>query len=203
VLFRSERVSKLIEIADLETSALKDGAGAVQWLERARQLVPDNKDVLLKLSDAYVAAGRQDDAIPVIESLIEAETEGGKKRSRNASIYHNSLAKAYFTKGLEEKGIEHLEAAHKMDISNLDVLVGLGKYYYQHEDYEKSAKLFRALLLQRFDVAAGLSKADVYWYVGDISLKQGDKRKAKGMFQRGLDEDKNHEACKLGLAACD
>jgi tetratricopeptide (TPR) repeat protein len=198
-----EKVSKLTEIAELQISALSDSAGAVHWLERARELVPDNKDILLKLSDAYVAAGRQDDAIPVIESLIDAETEGGRKRSRNAAVYHNSLANAYFARGEEEKGIEHLEAAHKMDISNLDVLIGLGKLYYKREDYDKAAKLFRALLLQRFDVVAGLSKADVYWYVGDISLKQGDKRKAKGMFQRGLDEDKNHEACKLGLAACE
>jgi Tfp pilus assembly protein PilF len=38
--------------------------------------------------------------------------------------------------------------------------------------------------------------------VGDISLKQGDARKAKGMFRRGLDEDPNHEGCKTGMAEC-
>jgi hypothetical protein len=38
--------------------------------------------------------------------------------------------------------------------------------------------------------------------VGEISLKQGDARKAKGMFQRGLDEDKSHVGCKAGLAQC-
>ena len=55
-------------------------------------------------------------------------------------------------------------------------------------------------LLQRFDKVSGLTKADIYWYTGDIFLKQGDSRKAKGMFQRGLDEDKTHEGCKTGLA---
>ena len=62
--------------------------------------------------------------------------------------------------------------------------------------------LQRALLLQRFDPSVGATKADIYWYVGDICLKQGDTRKAKGMFQRGLDEDSAHQGCKDGLAQC-
>jgi tetratricopeptide (TPR) repeat protein len=198
-----EKVSTLLEIAELQFGPIADPQGAVATLEKARELAPGNKDVLLKLSDAYVDSGRQDDAIPVIESLIDAETAGGKKRSRKAAVYHQRLAKAYLARGDREKGLEHLEGAYKLDISNIDVLVSLGQLYYEREDYDKAVKLFRALLLQRFDAAtAPVSKADIYWYVGDISLKQGEPRKAKGMFQRGLDEDRDHEQCKAGLAAC-
>ncbi|MDJ0765180.1 MAG: tetratricopeptide repeat protein [Myxococcota bacterium] len=198
----AEKIAKLLEIAEIFTDTLDDVNQAAATLERARTLAPDNTNVLLKLSDAYIAAKRQDDAIPVIESLIDAETNGGRKRSRNAAVYHHRLAQAYLSRGDEEKGIQHLESAYKMDISNLEVLVSLGKLHYERQNYEKAVKLFRALLLQRFDTVAGVTKADVYWYVGDISLKQGDLRKAKSMFQRGLDEDKTHEGCKLGLANC-
>ena len=89
-----------------------------------------------------------------------------------------------------------------MDISNTEVLVSLGKLHYEREELDKAAKLFRALLLQKFESAGGMTKADIYWYVGDIQLKQGDARKAKGMFQRGLDADSAHEKCKVGLEAC-
>ena len=41
-----------------------------------------------------MSAGRGDDAIPVIESLIHAETDGGRKRSKKAAIYHAQLANA-------------------------------------------------------------------------------------------------------------
>jgi tetratricopeptide (TPR) repeat protein len=200
---KAEKVATLLEIADLQVGAIADGEGAVASLEKAKELAPDNKDVLLKLCDAYVNSGRQDEAIPVIESLIDAETDGGKKRSRKAAVYHQRLATAYLARGDHDKGVEHLEAAYKLDISNIDVLISLGQLYYQREDYDKAVKLFRALLLQRFDAATvGVSKADVYWYVGDISLKQGDKRKAKGMFQRGLDEERGHEKCKASLVEC-
>jgi tetratricopeptide (TPR) repeat protein len=198
----TEKVAKLLEISDLQSTHLQDSAGAVHSLEQAKELVPNNTDVLLKLSDAYVEAGRGDDAIPVIEALIDAETDGGKKRSKKAAVYHQRLAKAYLARDDREKGLEHLEAAYKLDISNIEVLISLGKLHYESEDYDKAVKLFRALLLQRFDPSVGASKADIYWYVGDISLKQGDKRKAKGMFQRGLDDDKGHEGCKTGLAEC-
>ncbi|MCP4196135.1 MAG: tetratricopeptide repeat protein, partial [Proteobacteria bacterium] len=200
---REQKVSRLLEIAELQFGPIADGEGAVASLEKAQELVPDNKNVLLKLSDAYVEGGRQDEAIPVIESLIDAETDGGKKRSRKAAVYHQRLAKAHLARGDQDKGMEHLEAAYKLDISNIDVLISLGQLTYQREEYDKAAKLFRALLLQRFDaVTVGVSKADIYWYVGDISLKQGDQRKAKGMFQRGLDEERGHEKCKAGLAEC-
>jgi len=198
----AEKIAMLLEIANLQAGPLADRAGAAASLERARDLDPGNRDVLLKLSDAYIDAGRQDDAIPVIEALINAETDGGKRRSKGAAVFHQRLAKAYLARGDQEKALENLEGAYKMDISNTEVLISLGKLHYQREDWDKAGKLFRALLLQKFDASAGASKADIYWYVGDISLKQGDPRKAKGMFQRGLDEDKDHADCKAGLAQC-
>ena len=198
----SEKVAKLLEIADLQSGPLGDAAGAVASLERAHEMDKSNKDVMLKLSDGYIAAGREDEAIPVIESLIEAETLGGKRRSKGAAVYHQRLAKAYLSRGDQDKSLEHLESAYKMDISNTEVLISLGKLHYEREDWDKAIKLFRALLLQRFDSSAGVDKADIYWYVGDISLKQGDARKAKGMFQRGLDENNGHEGCKDGLSKC-
>jgi tetratricopeptide (TPR) repeat protein len=199
---KEERVAKLLEIAALQGETLSDTLGAVSSLERAKELVPDNTDVLLKLSDAYLAADRQSEAIPVIEALIDAETQGGRKRSKKAAVYHQRLAQAYLGQGMQDKGLEHLEAAYKMDISNIEVLTNLGQLHYALEHYDKAVKLFRALLLQRLDPSLGMSKADAYWYVGDISLKQGDPRKAKGMFRRGLDEDPSHDGCKAGLAEC-
>ncbi|MBW2276564.1 MAG: tetratricopeptide repeat protein, partial [Deltaproteobacteria bacterium] len=196
------KVAKLLEIAELQSGPMGDPGGAVASLERAKELDSANRDVLLKLSDGYLAAGRQDDAIPVIESLIDVETNGGKKRSKGAAVYHQRLAQAYTARGEEDKALANLEAAYKMDISNTEVLISLGKLHYDRADYDKAVKLFRALLLQRFDPSVGATKADIYWYVGDICLKQNDTRKAKGMFQRGLDEDSGHEGCKAGLAQC-
>ncbi len=199
---KEEKVSKLVEIADLQSKSIGDEAGAVVTLEKAREMVPDNIDVLLMLSDAYIAAGRQEDAIPVIEALIDAETQGGAKRSKKAAVYHHRLAKAYLSRGQQDKGLEHLEAAYKLDISNVEVLMALSMLNYSMENYDRAMKLFRALLLQRLDPSVDVSKADIYWHIGDIWLRQGEPRKAKGMFRRGLDENPEHDGCKEGIAKC-
>jgi tetratricopeptide (TPR) repeat protein len=193
------KVAKLLQIAELQAGPLSDHAGAVSSLERARDLDPGDVSVLLKLSDAYVNAGQQQAAIPVIEALIEAESKGGKRKSKQAAVYHHQLAKAYLSAGDQARALDNLEEAYRLDVSNVEVLISLGRLSYEQEQWDKALKLFRALLLQRFDASAGVSKADVYWYVGDIQLRQGDARKAKAMFQRGLDEDRNHEGCKEGL----
>ncbi|MCU0665202.1 MAG: tetratricopeptide repeat protein [Myxococcota bacterium] len=196
------KVARLLEIARLLRGPLGDNARAAEVLEQARRLDASNKEVLLLLCDAYVGAGQQDRAVSVLEALIEAETEGGKKRSKQAAVYHQRLALAYRGMGAEDKALANLEAAYKLDISNVEVLISLGKLHFDRGDLDQAVKLFRALLLQKFDPSAGASKADVYWYVGDIALRQGDPRKAKGMFQRGLDENREHQGCKDGLARC-
>jgi len=197
-----EKIERLIEIAQLQVDRLSDPVGSVASLEKAYGLDKSNLRVLLLLSDALVDAGRQDDAIPVIRDLIDAETNGGKKRTKTAAVYHQKLARAFSAKGDLDAALQHLDDAYRMDISNTEVLVALGRLRYDRREFDEAAKLFRALLLQKFDQVGGLSKADIYWYVGDIQLQQGDPRKAKGMFQRGLDEDKNHEGCRAGLAKC-
>jgi golgin subfamily B member 1 len=200
---KDEKTAKLVEIATLYSTALDDDRNAVEALEKAREISPDKIDVLLMLSDAYIRAGRESDVIPVMEALIDAETAGGKKRSKQAAVYHQRLAAAYLSLGNEDKGLENLKAAYKMDISNTEVLIRLGKLHYEREDFEQAAKLFRALLLQRLDPSLNVSKADIYYFVGDISLRQNDLRKAKGMFRRGLDEDPEHQGCREGLSRCD
>jgi tetratricopeptide (TPR) repeat protein len=199
---RAARVARLLEIATLQEAKLADPAGAVATLLRARELAPADPAVLLALSDGLLNAGRQDEAIPVLESLIDAETDGGRKRSKQAATYQQRLAMAHLARGDQDQALAGLEAAYKMDISNLEVLISLGRLHYDRGDLDAAVKLFRALLLQRFERTAGASKADIYWYVGDISLRQGDPRKAKGMFQRGLDEDPGHEGCKAGIEQC-
>jgi hypothetical protein len=64
----------------------------------------------------------------------------------------------------------------------------------------KAQKTFRALLLQKLDAASGLGKADVYWYLGDILERQGDPKKALGMFERGIEADRAHAGNKEAVA---
>ena len=65
---------------------------------------------------------------------------------------------------------------------------------------DRASKTFLALLLQKLDASSPISKAEVFYYLGDVSHRQGDKKKAIQMLERALDNDKGMDRAKTLLA---
>lgn len=185
----AEKIAILRRIADLHGNRLGDAAMAATFLERAVALDPENRDVLLPLCDLYVAAGRQDDAVPVLEKIIASY---GSRRSKEVAVFQHRLGRALEGKGDTSGALQAYDAAFKVDLTNVHILRDLGRLCYAEGDYDRAQKTFRALLLQKLDSSAGISKGDVYFYLGDISVKQGDTKKAMSMLERALAEEAGH-----------
>ncbi|MGD8861048.1 MAG: tetratricopeptide repeat protein [Myxococcales bacterium] len=183
------RVALLNRIATLYRDALGDAASAVQYLERAVQLVPDDREALLSLCDLYIAADRQRDAIPVLEKLIESY---GGRRAKEVAVYQHKLGQAYEGAGEVEEALARYDAAFKIDLTNVHILRDLGRLCLEKGDLERAQKSFRALLLQKLGPDSGIEKADVYYRLGEISFRQGDKVKAKAMLERAVGERGEH-----------
>lgn len=197
---KDRKLELLRDIGHLYLKKLGEADRAVPFLERARELEPLNKDVLLMLVDVYLGAGRQADAVPVLKGLIEAETEVRKGgRSKELAVYHHRLGQALQASGDRDGAKEQFESAYKIDLGNVDVLASLGMLHYEDGELDKAMKVFRGLLLQRAE-SATLPKSEIYYRMGDIYMQQDDKRRALGMFQRGLEADKEHLGCKSMIA---
>lgn len=193
----AEKVKLLKRIADLYSGPLSDPGSAAQYLERAAQLDPEDRDVLLPLCDLYIAAGRQGDAIPVLEQIVASY---GARRNKEVAVYHHRLGRAKESMGDLDGAMESYDAAFKVDLTNVVVLRDLGRLCMVRGDMDRAQKTFRALLLQKLSDDAGITKADVYYYLGDISARAGDARKAISMLERAKAEDANHEAAAALLA---
>jgi len=68
------------------------------------------------------------------------------------------------------------------------------------EHIDRAAKTFRALLLQKLDEGSPITKGEVFYYLADISHRQGDDKKALQMVERALDNDKEFAPAKELLA---
>lgn len=183
------KVALLRRVAQLYSGPLADPAGAASCLEQAVALVPEDRDVLLPLCDLYIEAGRQRDAVPVLEKIIASF---GAKRSKELATYHHRLGRALEGLGDVAAARAQLDAAFKIDLTNVPILRDLGRLAHGQNDFDVAQKTFRALLLQKLDAQSGITKADVYFYLGDISFKQGDKPKAVSMLERALSEQRDH-----------
>ena len=184
-----QRVALLNRIAGLYRDQLSDPGAAVGYLERAVELVPDDREALLALCDLYIAAERQRDAIPVLQKIVDSY---GGRRAKEVAVYQHRLGQAYEGIGEVEEAMGRYDAAFKIDLTNVLILRDLGRLCLDRGDLERAQKSYRALLLQKLGPDSGIRKADVYFRLGDISSRQGDKVKAKAMLERAISEAGEH-----------
>jgi tetratricopeptide (TPR) repeat protein len=143
-----------------------------------------------------LSSGREAEAIPALQKVV-ASFAG--KRSKELAVHHRNLARAYRHGGDVDRALAELEAAYKVDLTNVAVLADLGTLAYEQGDLERAQKTFRGLLLQKLDRDAPISKADVYFFLGEISRQQGDKPKAISMLERALAEQSSHQRARALL----
>ncbi|RYE95156.1 MAG: tetratricopeptide repeat protein [Myxococcales bacterium] len=159
---------------------------AAALLEKASALLPDDRELLLTLCDAYTQAGRGQDAIRTLERIKDSY---GGKRSKELATVHQRLAQAFLSEGDKARALTELDAAFKIDPGSVATLRDLGQLTLDMGDLDRAQKTFRALLLQKLDGPAPITKAEVFFYLGDISQRQGDKAKAIQMLERSIEND--------------
>ena len=170
---------------------------AVPILERVSKLVPQDREVLMLLVDAYTQAKREREAAGVLERVIASF---GNKRTKELAPFHHRLGKTLAALGDKDLALAQLDMAFKIDPGSVEVLRDLGVLALDAGDLDRAQKTFRALLLQKLDASSGISKGEVFCYLGEISMKQGDKVKAVQMLERAIENEPGLARAKTMLA---
>jgi tetratricopeptide (TPR) repeat protein len=192
-----QKVALLRKAADIQTKKRADPAAASLVLEKASALAPDDRELLLLLCDAYSASGRGKAAAEVLEKIVESY---GGKRSKELAEIHRRLAEAHLADGNTAKALEELDKAFRIEPGNVHVLKALGLVALRVEDFKKAMQMFRALLLQKLDGDTPITKAEVFFHLGEIHLKLGEKPKALQMLERAVQADDKLDSAKKLLA---
>lgn len=203
-----EKVMLYRKAADIHLVKRKDPGAAADLLVKASELQPNDRDLMLALCDAYSASGRGKQAAEVLQKIVESY---GGKRSKDLAGIHHRLAKAYIADNERDKALNELDIAFKIDPGSVGILRELGVLSLdmasaaddaklKTEHIERAAKTFRALLLQKLDEGSPITKGEVFYYLADISHRQGDDKKALQMVERALDNDKEFAPAKELLA---
>jgi tetratricopeptide (TPR) repeat protein len=190
-------IKTLRRVADIHLKERSNPGDAIPVLEKASALVPYDRELLLALCDAYTAAERGRDAATALEKIIASF---GNKRTKELSLYHHRLGRALAKLGEKDVALAQLDMAFKIDPGSVTVLRDLGMLAFESNDLDRAQKTFRALLLQRLDPATGISKGEVFYYLGEISAKQGDKQKAVQMFERAIENEPTLAKAKTKLS---
>ncbi len=181
-----QKVSLLREAAEVFGHKLEDHSRAAELLERANQLAPTDRALLLELCDEYSASGRSQEAIETLEKVVESY---GGRRSKELAEIHRRLATAFQAEGQLDMAVAELDKAFRIEPGNISVLRALGLLALELEDLKRAQQMFRALLLQKLGPKSPVTKAEVFYYLGVVHHRLGEGAKAKQMVDRALQAD--------------
>lgn len=195
---KKTKVDLYREAASIYLKKLEDPSTGADVLQKAVDLSPEDRGLLLDLCDAVSLAGRGTEAVAVLQKIVASF---GGKRSKELGEIHRRLANAYLAMGQKEQALGELDKAFRIEPGNISVLRQLGEVAMESGDMAKAQQMFRALLLQRLDGNAPITKAQVFCRLGQIHQALGEGPKAKQMFERALQADPQLEEARAGLAA--
>ncbi len=196
----AERLALLCELGTVHSEKLGDPDGGLPFLVQALELAPEDPDVLKPLADLYFAAGDLDKAEPLYAGLIEAATKA-RKRSKELAPYHYKLGAIAEQRGDAERAAAEYDKAYRIDTTYSPVVVAIGRLAMSQEDWEKARRVYRAMLLQnRDEKETGISKADVYFALGQIHERLDETKKAINMYERGKEIQDDHPGILEALA---
>jgi tetratricopeptide (TPR) repeat protein len=191
-----DQVKLLRRAAEIHIRERKAPVDAIPLLEKAAELAPYDRELLLQLVDAYNVSGRERESTKVLERVIASF---GARRTKELSLYHHRLGQALASLGDKDVALAQYDMAFKIDPGSVSVLKDLGVLALETNDLDRAQKTFRALLLQRLDPNIGITKGEVFYYLGEISAKQGDRAKALQMLERAIENEPTLERARTKL----
>jgi tetratricopeptide (TPR) repeat protein len=193
----ADRLALALELAELWKDRLGRPEQAVPLLEEAARAAPDDPRALAPLADLYVAAGHSRDALPLYERLAD---EARKARvMKDVARYRQRLGHIYQVSGDADSALAAYEESFRIDPTSVATMTGLGRLYVERSEWEKARRVYRSLVLQNVEPSVGMSKAEVYYWLGVIHIELGERDKAKGMFQRALELEPHNPTVKQAL----
>jgi tetratricopeptide (TPR) repeat protein len=172
-----------------------DPIKAVEVLEEARALRPDDDGVVLLLGRACISSGRAPEALLLFRSTV---TQRKGRRSKQLSAIHREISRIHLGMGDLSSALEALTRAFEMDLQNGEVALELGLLAKDLDDLELAGRAFRSVTFMKAappggDGATPAAKGLSYYFLGRMAKDGGDIRKARLLAQKALIEDPNLE----------
>jgi len=177
------------EGAEIYRTKIGDEDRAAEMYARTLQVDPDHVGAGEPLAEIYYARQRWADLEPVLELLVR---KSEKREPREQAKLFLRLAKATEALGNTEKALKNYKLAYDLDSSQLETMAGMAALLYTQDDLDKSFKLYQAILVHHREALDNDKTVDIFFRLGHIKLKLGERKKALNMFEKALEVDAAH-----------
>ncbi len=189
----------LLEAAQLLMVEGGDPVAAEAALERARAISPDDPEVGLLVARARLAAGRNDEAMQVLQELVAGQRG---RRTRTLAKILEEMSRVQLDEGFLSDAMDSLSKAFDCDPKNGRLGMVLGRLALEIDEREQAHRAFGRVVMMKpsdADPNEGISvpeRADANYFLAVIAKQQGDVRKAKVLLLKALSDNAAHEAAR-------
>jgi tetratricopeptide (TPR) repeat protein len=186
-----EKTRLLYEAAKIFQEKLGDEAQASDLYARVLQLDPEHVDAAEPLSEIYFKREEWGPVVPILEMLAR---KADRKTNRELTLLYHRLAKAADRLGENEKGLKYYKQSYDLDSTYLPTLVDRAALLYRMEHWDEAFRIYQTILVHHRDTQKDDEIVDIFFRLGRIKLKLGERTKAVNMFEKALEIQPGHRA---------
>src|SRR6185503_6703114 len=101
--------------------------------------------------------------------------------------------------GNGDKALKYYKLAYDLDSTFLPVLLGRAALLYRMEDWDGAFKIYQTILVHHRDSQKESEIVDIFFRLGNIKLKQNERKKALNMFEKALELEATHKPTLLAV----
>jgi len=191
-----DKVKMLFEIGTIYRERLDEEKAGSEFLARVIALDPEHVGAAEPLADLYFREQRWKELEPILDMLVR---KVDKRDVRETNQIYYRLAKTADSLNNRDKALKYFKMAYDLDSTSLPTLLGRADLLYRIEDWEGAFKLYQTVLVHHREGQKDSEVVDIFYRLGIIKLRQGEKKKALNMFEKALEIDASHRPTLLAV----
>ncbi len=186
-----EKSRLLHEAGKIFQEKLGDEAQATDLFARVLQLDPEHVEAAEPLSQIYFKREEWAPLVPILEMLAR---KADRKTNRELTQLYHRLAKSADKLGDNEKALKYYKQSYDLDSTYLPTLVDRAGLLYRVENWDDAFRIYQTILVHHRDTQKDEDIVDIFFRLGRIKLKLGERTKAVNMFEKALEIQPGHRA---------
>ncbi|HEY3354028.1 MAG TPA: tetratricopeptide repeat protein, partial [Polyangia bacterium] len=191
-----EKVRLLHEAGTIYQQKLDDEARAADLFARTLALDPEHVEAGEPLAEIYFRDGKWAELEAILDMLVR-KTDKKDPKERNQLYYR--VAKCADELGRNDKALKYYKMAYDLDATYLPTLLGRAALLYKMEEWDQAFKIYQTILVHHRDAQKEGDIVDIFYRLGNIKLKLGERKKALNMYEKALEVEAQHRPTLLAI----
>src|SRR5581483_11362829 len=184
-----EKARLLFEAGRIYREKLESELNAADLFARVLELDPEHVEAGEPLAEIYFRDEQWQKLEPILDMLAR---KADKKDNKELNQLYYRFARTSDELGNSEKALRYYKAAYDLDSTYLPTLLGRAALLYKLEDWDGAFKIYQTILVHHRDSQKESEIVDIFYRLGNIKLKQGERKKALNMFEKALEIEATH-----------